>query len=81
MAQAGTAQRSRMPPAGPAGSTEGLPRAFLRSLSTLFDILDDQLRVCRHLREIQSRWQGADARELPRGVLRACARWPRTAAT
>ncbi|KAL4826584.1 hypothetical protein H8958_005996 [Nasalis larvatus] len=70
-----------MPPAALAGSTEGLPRAFLRSLSTLFDILDYQRRGCRHLREIQCCWQGADARELPRGFLRACARWSRTAAT
>ncbi|XP_060055407.1 suppressor APC domain-containing protein 2 isoform X2 [Erinaceus europaeus] len=49
--------------------TEGLPRAFLQSLRTLFDILDDRRRGYVHLREIESRWQGADARELPRGVL------------
>uniref|UniRef100_A0A2K6R1D9 Suppressor APC domain-containing protein n=1 Tax=Rhinopithecus roxellana TaxID=61622 RepID=A0A2K6R1D9_RHIRO len=69
VARAGTAQRSCMPPAALAGSTEGMPRAFLRSLSTLFDILDDQRRGCWHLREIQSCWQGADALELPRGVV------------
>lgn len=49
--------------------TEGLPRAFLQSLRTLFDILDDRRRGYVHLREIETRWQGADARELPRGVL------------
>ncbi|NWS66217.1 SAPC2 protein, partial [Crotophaga sulcirostris] len=50
----------------PAG-TEGLPRAFLQSLRTLFDILDDRQRGHVHLREIESRWRGAEARELPAG--------------
>ncbi|KAM9117202.1 suppressor APC domain-containing protein 2 [Pangshura tecta] len=49
--------------------TEGLPRAFLQSLRTLFDILDDRRRGYVHLREIESRWRGAEARELPPGVL------------
>nr|XP_012639851.2 suppressor APC domain-containing protein 2 [Microcebus murinus] len=66
MAGAAMAERGRAPPAP---GTEGLPRAFLQSLRTLFDILDDRRRGCVHLREIESRWQGADARELPRGVL------------
>lgn len=61
------AEPSRGLPAAP--STEGLPRAFLQSLRTLFDILDDRRRGYVHLREIESRWQGADARELPCGVL------------
>ncbi|KAK2514182.1 Sapcd2 [Columba livia] len=52
----------------PAG-TEGLPRVFLQSLRTLFDILDDRRRGYVHLREIESRWRGAEARELPAGVL------------
>ncbi|KAM6183424.1 suppressor APC domain-containing protein 2 isoform 1-T1 [Erethizon dorsatum] len=69
MAGAATAERGRGPPAAPAPVTEGLPRAFLQSLRTLFDILDDRRRGYVHLREIESRWQGADARELPRGVL------------
>lgn len=63
------AEPGRGPPAAPAPGTEGLPRAFLQSLRTLFDILDDRQRGYVHLREIESRWQGADARELPRGVL------------
>ncbi|XP_038531067.1 suppressor APC domain-containing protein 2 [Canis lupus familiaris] len=73
------AEPGRGPPGAPAPApapaptptpgTEGLPRAFLQSLRTLFDILDDRRRGCVHLREIESRWQGADARELPRGVL------------
>ncbi|XP_021527130.2 suppressor APC domain-containing protein 2 [Aotus nancymaae] len=67
MAGAATAERGRVPPSAP--GTEGLPRAFLQSLRTLFDILDDRRRGCVHLREIESRWHGADARELPRGVL------------
>ncbi|XP_063492756.1 suppressor APC domain-containing protein 2 isoform X2 [Symphalangus syndactylus] len=69
MAGAAMAERGRVPPPAPAPSTEGLPRAFLQSLRTLFDILDDRRRGCVHLREIESRWQGTDARELPRGVL------------
>ncbi|NXQ28370.1 SAPC2 protein, partial [Alaudala cheleensis] len=52
----------------PAG-TEGLPRVFLQSLRTLFDILDDRRRGYVHLREIESRWQGAEAQELPAGVM------------
>ncbi|NXG58792.1 SAPC2 protein, partial [Hemiprocne comata] len=52
----------------PAG-TEGLPRAFLQSLRTLFDILDDRRRGYVHLREIESRWRGAEAREVPAGVM------------
>ncbi|XP_055988663.1 suppressor APC domain-containing protein 2 [Sorex fumeus] len=60
----------RMAGAAPAApGAEALPRAFLQSLRTLFDILDDRRRGYVHLREIESRWQGADARELPRGVL------------
>ncbi|NXI40927.1 SAPC2 protein, partial [Galbula dea] len=51
------------------GGTEGLPRAFLQSLRTLFDILDDRRRGYVHLREIESRWRGAEARELPAGVM------------
>uniref|UniRef100_A0A8C2TYW7 Suppressor APC domain containing 2 n=1 Tax=Coturnix japonica TaxID=93934 RepID=A0A8C2TYW7_COTJA len=57
------------PPGPSAGGTEGLPRAFLQSLRTLFDILDDRRRGYVHLQEIESRWQGAEARELPAGVL------------
>lgn len=69
MAVAAMAGRGRLSHAAPAPSTEGLPRAFLQSLRTLFDILDDRQRGYVHLREIESRWQGADARELPCGVL------------
>ncbi|NXH28674.1 SAPC2 protein, partial [Myiagra hebetior] len=49
--------------------TEGLPRVFLQSLRTLFDILDDRRRGYVHLREIESRWRGAEAQELPAGVM------------
>ncbi|MBN3323816.1 SAPC2 protein, partial [Atractosteus spatula] len=58
-----------MQPAEPGFSTDGLPRAFLQSLRTLFDILDDDRRGYVHVSEIESRWQGADTRELPGGVL------------
>lgn len=67
MAVATMGERGRLPHAAP--STKGLPRAFLQSLRTLFDILDDRQRGYVHLREIESRWQGADAGELPCGVL------------
>ncbi|XP_068191695.1 suppressor APC domain-containing protein 2 isoform X2 [Antennarius striatus] len=50
-------------------STDGLPKAFLHSLRTLFDILDDSGRGYVHISEIESRWQGADTRDLPGGVL------------
>lgn len=50
-------------------STDGLPKAFLHSLRTLFDILDDAGRGYVHISEIESRWQGADTRDLPGGVL------------
>ncbi|XP_043914727.1 suppressor APC domain-containing protein 2 [Protopterus annectens] len=52
-------------------STEGLPRAFLQSLRTLFDILDDGHRGSVHISEIESRWQrGTEiGEELPQGVL------------
>lgn len=50
-------------------STDGLPKAFLHSLRTLFDILDDAGRGYVHISEIESRWRGADTRDLPGGVL------------
>ncbi|KAJ6652942.1 hypothetical protein lerEdw1_010300 [Lerista edwardsae] len=58
-----------------------LPRPFLRSLRTLFEILDDQRNGTVHLSEIESRWghggSGVSPREekercqLPAGVLQA----------
>uniref|UniRef100_A0A8C4Z688 Suppressor APC domain-containing protein n=1 Tax=Gadus morhua TaxID=8049 RepID=A0A8C4Z688_GADMO len=50
-------------------STDGLPKAFLLSLRTLFDILDDGRRGFVHISEIEGRWQGADTQDLPGGVL------------
>ncbi|KAM4663155.1 suppressor APC domain-containing protein 2 [Discoglossus pictus] len=47
--------------------TGELPRAFLLSMRTLFDILDDGRRGSVHITEIESRW--ADTRDLPPGVL------------
>ncbi|XP_060936323.1 suppressor APC domain-containing protein 2 [Limanda limanda] len=58
-----------MQPKEPEYSTDGLPKAFLHSLRTLFDILDDGGRGYVHISEIESRWQGADTRALPGGVL------------
>ncbi|KAK9973980.1 hypothetical protein ABG768_022093 [Culter alburnus] len=55
-------------------STHGLPKAFLHSLRTLFDILDDGRRGYVHLSEIESRWRGAEARDLPPGVLESLRR-------
>lgn len=58
-----------------------LPRPFLRSLRTLFEILDDQRSGTIHISEIESRWgrggsgvtpQGDKERcQLPAGVLQA----------
>ncbi|KAM6976055.1 suppressor APC domain-containing protein 2 isoform 1-T1 [Tautogolabrus adspersus] len=60
---------NKMQPKETEYSTDGLPKAFLHSLRTLFDILDDAGRGYVHISEIESRWQGADTRELPGGVL------------
>ncbi|XP_026211722.1 suppressor APC domain-containing protein 2 [Anabas testudineus] len=62
-------QAARMQPKDAEYSTDGLPKAFLHSLRTLFDILDDNGRGYVHISEIESRWQGADTRDLPGGVL------------
>lgn len=53
----------------PEFSTHGLPKAFLHSLRTLFDILDDGGRGFVQLSEIESRWRGAEERDVPAGVL------------
>nr|XP_008123014.1 PREDICTED: suppressor APC domain-containing protein 2 [Anolis carolinensis] len=49
---------------------EALPPAFLRSLRTLFDLLDERGRGFVHLREIESRWllPGDGVREGLRGA-------------
>lgn len=60
---------AKMQPKESEYSTDGLPKAFLHSLRTLFDILDDGGRGYVHISEIESRWQGADTRDLPGGVL------------
>ncbi|XP_014841871.1 PREDICTED: suppressor APC domain-containing protein 2 [Poecilia mexicana] len=60
---------NKMQPKETEYTTDGLPKAFLHSLRTLFDILDDDRRGYVHISEIESRWQGADTRELPGGVL------------
>jgi len=56
-------------PRDPELSTHGLPKAFLHSLRTLFDILDDGGRGYIQLSEIESRWRGAEERDVPAGVL------------
>lgn len=65
----GSFQAPTMQPKETEYSTNGLPKAFLHSLRTLFDILDDAGRGYVHISEIESRWQGADTRDLPGGVL------------
>ncbi|XP_056259653.1 suppressor APC domain-containing protein 2 isoform X1 [Seriola aureovittata] len=60
---------AKMQPKETEYSTDGLPKAFLHSLRTLFDILDDGGRGYVHISEIESRWQGADTQDLPGGVL------------
>ncbi|XP_073696778.1 suppressor APC domain-containing protein 2 isoform X2 [Garra rufa] len=55
-------------------NTQGLPKAFLHSLRTLFDILDDGRKGFVHISEIESRWRGAEAHDLPAGVLESLRR-------
>ncbi|XP_048469622.1 suppressor APC domain-containing protein 2 isoform X1 [Rhincodon typus] len=56
-------------------SCQELPRGFLHSLRTLFDILDDGRRGSVHILEIESRWsQGSPGRALPPGVLQCLRR-------
>ncbi|XP_055730269.1 suppressor APC domain-containing protein 2-like isoform X1 [Salvelinus fontinalis] len=64
-----TSRSGKMQPKDTEYSTDGLPKAFLQSLRTLFDILDDGKRGYVHISEIESRWQGADTHDLPGGVL------------
>ncbi|KAM6985374.1 suppressor APC domain-containing protein 2 isoform 2-T2 [Aplochiton taeniatus] len=59
----------KMQPKDTEYSTDGLPKAFLHSLRTLFEILDDGRRGYVHISEIESRWQGAGTQDLPGGVL------------
>uniref|UniRef100_A0A4W5JIR9 Suppressor APC domain-containing protein n=1 Tax=Hucho hucho TaxID=62062 RepID=A0A4W5JIR9_9TELE len=64
-----TSRTGKMQPKDTEYSTDGLPKAFLHSLRTLFDILDDGKKGYVHISEIESRWQGADTHDLPGGVL------------
>lgn len=64
-----TSKTGKMQPKDTEYSTDGLPKAFLHSLRTLFDILDDGKRGYVHISEIESRWHGADTHDLPGGVL------------
>uniref|UniRef100_A0A8C2ZFJ7 Suppressor APC domain containing 2 n=1 Tax=Cyclopterus lumpus TaxID=8103 RepID=A0A8C2ZFJ7_CYCLU len=68
-ARAHRGQYVKMHPKETEYSTDGLPKAFLHSLRTLFNILDDAGRGYVHISEIETRWQGADTRDLPGGVL------------
>ncbi|XP_035628254.1 suppressor APC domain-containing protein 2-like isoform X1 [Oncorhynchus keta] len=67
--QGKTGITGKMQPKDTEYSTDGLPKAFLHSLRTLFDILDDGKRGYVHISEIESRWQGADTHDLSGGVL------------
>lgn len=67
-------KNSSMQAQGAEFNTEGLPKAFLHSLRTLFDILDDGKRGYVHISEIESRWQGAETQDLPGGVLESLRR-------
>ncbi|CAL8406405.1 unnamed protein product [Arctogadus glacialis] len=67
--RSGSLKSVRMQPKESDYSTDGLPKAFLLSLRTLFDILDDGRRGFVHISEIEGRWQGADTQDLPGGVL------------
>nr|XP_060613213.1 suppressor APC domain-containing protein 2 [Anolis sagrei ordinatus] len=66
----GRRPRSLMAPERAASSSSPLPPAFLRSLRTLFDLLDERGRGFVHLHEIESRWllPGDGVREGLRGA-------------
>ncbi|KAM4697123.1 suppressor APC domain-containing protein 2 [Rhinophrynus dorsalis] len=66
-ASAGSLGEMSLSAGGEAGCLEGLPRAFVHSLRTLFELLDDGRRGWVPVQEIESRWRGAH--ELPTGVL------------
>ncbi|XP_041068395.1 suppressor APC domain-containing protein 2-like [Carcharodon carcharias] len=63
--------RPELPQPQPRERERCLPRAFLLSLRTLFDILDQEGRGSVDLREIESRWRGEGSREpaLPPGLM------------
>ncbi|KAJ7987324.1 hypothetical protein DPEC_G00337540 [Dallia pectoralis] len=70
----GEGKTGTMQPKDTEYSTDGLPKAFVHSLRTLFDILDDGKRGYVHISEIESRWQGTDTHDLPGGVLECLSR-------
>ncbi|CAG2210448.1 unnamed protein product [Mytilus edulis] len=49
-------------------STDGLPRQFLSSLRTLFDILDEKKCGYVRLQDIETRWHEEGVKGLPSGV-------------
>ncbi|XP_051893255.1 suppressor APC domain-containing protein 2 isoform X3 [Pristis pectinata] len=64
-----------MEPPVPGAEPPELPRGFLQSLRTLFDILDDERRGSVHVLEIESRWRrGGAGQALPPGVLQCLRR-------
>lgn len=52
-------------------SSDGLPRQFVESMHTLFNILDEEQTGMISLQDIQSRWREGKAEGLPSGVLSA----------
>ncbi|XP_013387793.1 suppressor APC domain-containing protein 2 [Lingula anatina] len=55
----------------PKSTLDGLPKQFIASLRTLFDILDDDKTGLVRLGEIETRWKEDGIKELPRGVIEA----------
>ncbi|KAK4315825.1 hypothetical protein Pmani_012981 [Petrolisthes manimaculis] len=52
-----------------ASALDGLPKSFVSSMRTLFDIMDDQRSGFVKFSEIERRWQDDGRQGLPRGVL------------
>uniref|UniRef100_A0A182NF63 Suppressor APC domain-containing protein n=1 Tax=Anopheles dirus TaxID=7168 RepID=A0A182NF63_9DIPT len=48
---------------------DGLPKAFVAAMRTLFDIMDDRKTGCVRLADIEERWQDDGSKGLPRGVI------------
>ncbi|XP_053665570.1 uncharacterized protein LOC128714715 [Anopheles marshallii] len=48
---------------------DGLPKAFVAAMRTLFDIMDDRKTGFVRLADIEERWQDDGSKGLPRGVI------------
>uniref|UniRef100_A0A182PFT2 Suppressor APC domain-containing protein n=1 Tax=Anopheles epiroticus TaxID=199890 RepID=A0A182PFT2_9DIPT len=57
------------PPLHRQPADDGLPKAFVAAMRTLFDIMDDRKTGFVRLADIEERWQDDGSKGLPRGVI------------